>query len=104
MSRLIIKSQHSQPIPIRNKYSYAMPFSTFSKYLFELKIKFKNNDVKYFRRIESIKHTELISQLTEIKYDTITSFKINITILPNGIDKIYTLHGTIDNNCNTSTK
>ena len=105
MSRLIITKSASRPIPIRNtKYSYSMPFSNFSKYLFELKIKFKNNEERYFRKIENIKKAELISQLSSIKYDMIESFKINITVLPHGIDKIYTLNGSVDKTCNTSTK
>ena len=105
MSRLIINKSAPRPIPIRNnKYSYSMPFSNFSKYLFELKIKFKNNEERYFRKIENIKKAELISQLSSIKYDMIESFKINITVLPHGIDKIYTLNGSVDKNCNTSTK
>lgn len=105
MSRLIINKSVSRPIPIRNtKYSYSMPFSNFSKYLFDLKIKFKNNEERYFLKIENIKKAELISQLSSIKYDMIESFKINITVLPHGIDKIYTLNGSVDKTCNTSIK
>ena len=105
MSRLIIKKKSSS-IPIKNKYkyNYSVPFSNFSKYLFDLKIIFKNNNQKNFRKIQNKKKAELISLMNNIKYDTIEKFEINIIILPHGIDKIYTLNGTIDSTYNTSTK
>ena len=104
MSRTIIKT-HSAPIYINKnttKYNYSMPFSNFSKYLFELKLTLKDNQIKYFRKIENKKKSELISYVNNIKYDSIKTYDINITIIPDKIETIYSLSGTLTNDLNSS--
>ena len=106
MTELIIESTRSKskPIPINNKCVYAVPFSNFSKYLFELKLKTKQNKIKHFRKIENEKWAEIVSVFDRIKYEDILTFNISITQLPDGVDKVYTLKGELNDNFNTFTK
>jgi hypothetical protein len=93
----------TNPIPIsspirytKSWHSFSNPQGGFQKYLFELIINYDSNDKKIFRKIESDKHSDLIEQEDNIKYNDIKNFKLSISKLPSDTNFNYETEGLIN--------
>jgi hypothetical protein len=96
MSEIITKS-----IPIQIKYSkswhsFSDPNNQIQKYLFELKITLKSNEIRKFTNLENDKYSTLIFLKHQIKFCDIKKFSISISKLPFESDFNYELSGLIN--------
>ena len=96
----------SKPIPIQNstRYTYSLPVSDFNRYLYELKIQFNNDKIKFIRKIEDQKRSQLIFKQDKIKFDEIKNFSLKVHILPDDNISDLELDGILDINTNNFTR
>jgi len=103
MSEVVV-TQRSKPIEIpTNRYSYALPFSTCNKYLFELTLKYGKKQ-KIIRKIEESKTSEILSGIDKISFKKLTDFKIKVYVIPDDNIHNLELNGEINNELSSFTK
>lgn len=84
----------SVAIPIRgNKYGYGVPRTSPSKYLFELKLKLNNGEIKTVRKIDDNRYTNLLDINDNINYENIKHYSVNVYIIKDDIDSTYNTSG-----------
>jgi hypothetical protein len=91
----------SQAIAIKNtrnsqKYGYSIPTQNSQKYLFELFLTLKNGN-QTFRKIEENRYTTLIKLEDDIDYQDIENYNINISVIPDKLNQVYSCNGKVNN-------
>jgi len=91
----------SQPIKIQRQnqqyYGYSIPKTNTNKYLFELSLTLKNNN-QMLRKIDENRFTTLFSNDSNIKYEDIIGYSVNITIIPDHLEQVFHCNGQINKN------
>lgn len=91
----------SQPIKIertvnRSYYGYSIPTTNTNKYLFELSLNLKD-DTHMVRKIDENRFTTLFNNDSNIKYDNIIGYSVNITIIPDHLEQVFQCNGNLNN-------
>lgn len=108
MSDIVINlNNKSKPVQIK----YAKSMHGFSdsnndnnKYLFELSINGENIKKKYFRKIEDIKYSHLITLDDMIKLNNIDTYEAKVSIFPSEVPLNYNIEGEINKDYSSSTQ
>jgi hypothetical protein len=97
----------TQPIPIKYSKSchgFSDSNNDTSRYLFELVISDHVTRKKYFRNLEEIKYSHLITLDHKIKLSNIKSYKASVSIYPSEIPIIHEIEGEINQYESSSTQ
>lgn len=94
--------QQSAAIPITrkyNRYAYSIPEKVPTKYLFELKLGLEDGNYITIRKVDENRYTNLLNNNDNINYESIISYAIHVSLIPDDVETIFSNTGTIQDNC-----
>lgn len=108
MSDIVINlNNKSKPMPIKyakSTHGFSDSNNNNNKYLFELSINGENIKKKYFKKIEDIKYSHLITLEDMIKLNNIDTYKASVSIFTAEFPLNYNIEGDINKDYSSSSQ